>query len=245
MVKSYLLASGLLFLLFSVNAQEAKQDSLLLSLSLQNANSLYKKTMANNSALFNGREYVSSDIRVQGFPAFESEDLEEGSVVYYDQVFENISCLYDLYTDEFITEHYNSGFRIILNSEKISQFGLLGHTFKRIVNDSLKKELPKTGFYDFLYENKSGVVAKRKKIIFEEIRDRSVYREYQSVNQYFVKKGNVYYPVKSKKSVLDVFEDHKKEVSRAFRKHKLKFRNNRERSIILMASEYDKLSTNE
>jgi hypothetical protein len=245
MVKSYLLAFGLLFLLRSVNAQNAKPDSSLLSLSLQNVHAFYKKTMANNNALFNGKEYVSSDLRVQGFPAFESEDLEEGSVVYYGQLFEGISCLYDLYTDEFITEHFNSGFRIVLNSAEVSQFNLLGHTFKRIANDSLKKELPKTGFYDFLYENKTEVVAKRKKIIFEEIRDRSVYREYQNVNQYFIKKGNVYYPVKSKKSVLDVFEDHKKEVNKAFRKHKVKFRQNKERAIILMASEFDKLSVNE
>jgi hypothetical protein len=245
MLKSYILALLSLCIVFSGKAQIFKADSSLLSLSLKNTNSLYDKEMANNLALLNGREYVTSDLRIQGFPSYESEDLEEGSVVYFGQEFKNISCLYDIFTDEFITEHFYSGFRIVLNSERVSEFNLLGHTFKRIENDSLKKELPKTGFYDFLYENKTDVVAKRKKIIFEEIRDRSVYREYQSSSQYFIKKGEIYYPVKSKKSVLNVFENHKKDVNKALRKNKIKFRQNREQAIILMASEYDKLSVNE
>jgi hypothetical protein len=245
MLKSYLLALLSSCTIFSMEGQIVKEDPSSLDVSLKNANFFYDKAMENNLALLNGREYVSSDFRIQGFPSFESEDLEEGSVIYYGQQFNNISCLYDIYTDEFVTEHFFSGFRIVLNSERVSQFNLLGHTFKRIENDSLKKELPRTGFYDFLYENKTVVAAKRKKTIFEEIRDRSVYREYQSSSQYFIKKGEVYYPVKSKKSVLEVFDDHKKEVNKALRKNKIKYRQNREQAIILMASEYDKLSVNE
>jgi hypothetical protein len=232
------------FIVFNLHLSFAQStnDTSVVNSALENALATSRHHLRENLALYNGKEYVSSDYKVDGFPTYEFEDLEEGSITYYDQTFDSIPLLYDIYTDEVIVEHYNSVYALCLNSQKVSKFSLPNHSFIRITNDSAVSTIPKTGFYEILYVGDVSVFARRKKTIFEEIVDRSVHREYVPANFYFIKIGEVYHSVKSKRSVLALFKEHKKEINKSLRKNKIKFRKSKETALVTMAAEFDKLS---
>lgn len=225
---------------FSVG-QANKPDSTLEQISLRKAIDFYHESIGSQSPLYNGREYVNYDEFITGHQFFESDLLEEGSIMYDGTLYRNINLLYDIVQEEVIVEHFNKYFKIILPKHRVDFFSLLNHTFIWINSDSLQNQVLSPGFYEKLYEGKVNLLAKRTKIIEEKIEGRSVARKFLPVNYFYIAKGNVYQPVKSKNSVLKVFEDHKKEVRKYIRSLGINYKANRETAIVKMTQHYDKL----
>ncbi|MBC7919685.1 MAG: hypothetical protein H7Z75_01200, partial [Ferruginibacter sp.] len=149
-------------------------------------------------------------------------------------------ALYDIVGDELIIQHYNRGFEIQLLREKISHFSLPNHTFVRLVPDSTNAAL-RAGFYDQLYDGKVAVLAKRTKIVEESTTQGTTRKEFVSQDRYFIRKDQAYYPVKSKGSVMNVFKDRKKPLSKYLKEKKIRFREDPEYATVALARYYDTL----
>ncbi len=111
----------------------------------------------------------------------------------------------------------------------------------RILADTLNKQLA-TGFYDELYNNKLRLLARRTKSIQEESSMQSINNIFVPKNEYFLKKGAVYYNVNSQGKFFDVLKDRKKELKQYLKDNKIKFGDNPEQTMVVLATYYDHLN---
>jgi hypothetical protein len=223
-------------------SQSAPADSALLQQSIQQVSNRYRTEMHLHSHLYNGSEYVDYDNYIDGHQYFESDELEDGVVHYDGALYQGVPLLYDVRLDQVITENLAGPLRIRLVSEKVRYFTLLNHTFVRIVADSTQQGGVRTGFYDQLYDGNVQVLAKRVKLIHEQVSSGRVEKHFYGRDRHFIRKAGQFYPVKRKSSVLRVFDDRKKELQKFLREQKIRFKQNPEATMVQLARQYDALT---
>lgn len=220
--------------------QSNYSDSLIHEESIRNAIDLFYKSMKENIHLYNGSEYVSLNYQSNKNPFFGNTQPEEGTLFYDSVLYHAVPLAYDIYYDEVITYRYKQLYRIRLVPEKVGWFAISGHTFIRMEADSSNR-LPGSGYYDRLYDGKSMVLAKRKKITADVVVDNVYSFRYQESDHYFIKKERAFIPVHNKKTTLHVFKDRKKELLKLLKKNKIKFKANPELAIARAAEYYDQI----
>jgi hypothetical protein len=230
------------FIVFSAGHAFGQQphDSTLTNPATRNAYRVYSNTIGNEANLYNGVEYAgynehNNDV---GNAYFLSNDWSDGSVEYDGGQYDNVSLMYDLVTDQLILEQPYSHFKLALISGKVKNFTLGGHTFVYLAG-SKNDSLIRPGFYDRLYGGRTSVFARRSKHLVQRIELREVVIEYPPTTRYFILKDGVFFPVKSRASVLAVFRDRKKELRKLIRKNRLNFSDDREHAIAEVAGYYD------
>lgn len=221
--------------------QLASPDSTFPEAAASHAAQLYNESFADRLRLYNGIEYVDYDKYIKGHQFYESQDWENGAIHYDGVLYRNVPLHYDLMRDEVIVEHPNETGEIRLIPERVQYFSLLNHTFIRLVADSAKSSLGRTGYFDLLYDGNVQVLAKRSKEIEEKITNLAVNRTFLQKDRYFVQQSGVYHAVKSKKSVLKLFNEHKKTLAKNLRRDGIRFKTDRELAMIKLAGYYDAL----
>ncbi len=209
----------------------------------KNAIGLYKEAIKENWGLYSGSLYAGVNVTTKGFPYFKNERVSVGNILYNDFFYQNVLLLYDIIKDEVIVEDYNKSSLLKLSTEKISQFSFPGHLFIKLIKDTSEHSIPETGFYELVYSGKTKIYVKRKKSIQEVNSGGVISTEIEEKNFYYINKGNEYFQVKSKASILNALMEHKKELSRYMKTFDFKYSDNREKSILLLVDKYDKLST--
>ena len=216
-------------------------DSAAQQQSLQYATALYAETIADESHLYNGTQYVNYDkYYVEGHQFFRTDEAAVGGIFYDGTWYAQVPMLYDIMLDKIVLEHPASEFQLSLINEKVKYFTFLDHTYINLEKDSLVGTNLKTGFYDLLHHGKIQLLAKRTKNLQEQATQEGMKGHFEQVNKYYIRKENIYYPVKDKRSVLKVLPDKKKELQRYAREQKLKFGKNREKAILQLTRFYDK-----
>jgi hypothetical protein len=198
----------------------------------------YAAAIQQQSRLYNGSDYVMYISRDEEHPYFTLGDWIFGSVTYWNELYENVPLMYDISTDQIITEH-NRGNPIKLHPEKVQAFTLNDHLFVKLKPDANNKI--QEGFYDQLYKGDSKVYARHIKVYREKLESKEVIPIYNEVTRYYVLKDSTYYPVKSKGSVIKVFADKKAEVKSFVRKNRIKVSSDREDAFVRIARHYDSL----
>lgn len=237
----------LLFLFLSITpigaalSQTHATDSAFLLSAVKNAHELYSRSLGVGSHLLNGvqyKEYIANLDDV-GHPYFESDDWVEGSVHYDGDLYEGVAILYDLLQEKVVIEHPYAGLKLELISEKINYFSLSGHRFVRLDADTMKNSPIHTGFYDVLYDGRVKLYAKRRKEKKEQIVQTELQVQFLKSDRIYILKQGLYIPVKTKSSLLDVFNDRKSDLRKYIRKNKINFRKHREDAITRVVSFYD------
>ena len=207
-----------------------------------NAIDIYYRSLGEGSPLYNGSEYIEYAYTLQdGHPFFKSSAWSNGSIVLEGMNFHEVPMLYDLVKDQVIIENFQRVYKINLPADKIQQFTLSGHHFVRIVRNSSGQI--QTGFYDQLYNGKIAVYAKREKKIIEEHINLQINNLVVEHNAYYIKKDSNYYIIKNKRALIDALKDKRKAIQQYLKKIRLKFRDDPETVVELVAEYYDK-STN-
>ena len=232
----------LLLLLCGLSAfPQILKDTTFISAAIQNTANLYHKAIGAQARLYNGSKYLAPDHTLEQHPYFLSEDWIMGDVFYDGEAFRQVPLMLDLYNGQLITEHYSSGHAIQLVKEKLHHFTIEGHYFEKIENDSVAGSLPQTDFYDILHGGTTKLVAKRQKFIREQIVSNVVERSFDDRNRYFLFKNGVYFPVKSKSSVLKLMSDRKQEMKKFLKQQPESTTKNRELLMKSLAEYYDTL----
>jgi len=214
-------------------------DSAFYQNALANVFVWYQNIVGVNSPLYKGKEYLDYTFRIEGNQYFQSDLWEKGSVFYDGLLYEDVTMKYDVVNKVLIVDHAHLPVPISLESKKIDSFSLLGHDFIRLVADTVAQEDLSTDFYDLLYDGKTQFLVNRVKVLNDEIEDRKLRYWFENDDRYYIQKENMFYRVKSKKSVLDVFSDHKKDIRKYLKKNKIKFRQQREEAIHRIVMYYD------
>jgi hypothetical protein len=136
---------------------------------------------------------------------------------------------------------YNQTFRIRLVEDKLTSFDLAGHHFLRLADDSAHRLPYGSGFYEQVYAGKTAVMAKRKKKREERYANAEFSALFTQDDHFFIVKDGIYYPVDSKKTVLNTFQDKKKELRQYMRKNHISFRPSPEDGILKSAEYYYQL----
>lgn len=121
--------------------------------------------------------------------------------------------------------------------DRVDAFTFHGHNFARLEPDSAAATMPE-GLYDILYTGNSKVIAKRHKASKKEV----AVLVFSEKDQYYVYKDGQYHAVNSKPSVLKVFRNHRKELSKFLRDNNISFKDDREVAIVHVATQNDMLS---
>jgi hypothetical protein len=238
----FILALLFLNLPAEVSAQEKAvvPDSLV---ALKNSISLYRDRIQYNSFIYEGLEYVGYSDNVIGHPFFESPRWKKGNLYYKGRYYPQVDMLYDIVSDELVIMNYKGATMIKLLKSDISSFSQENHNFIKIDAQEAKNSSLSKGFYDLLYNGDSQVLAKRKKEITQPIAEMRVSSEFVQRDTYYIKKGNTYYQVTNKSSVLRVLKDHKRDVRRSLKADGINFRKNPEQAIVKMVEYYDRANS--
>ena len=232
----------LLLFISSYSIAQSVDDTDMLQLQKTNAIGLYYQSLQHQSGLYNGSEYVQYiNLLKEGHPYFDTSALTNGKVYYDGLVYRDVPMLYDIITDELIVQHYNKVFLVQLIRSRIDSFSMREHQFLHLGRDSIAEGIQE-GFYDRIYNGNIKLYVKRKKIIQESIPDMQVERRVYQNDKYFLYKDSVYHNIYSEASILKLMKDKRSVLKQTLRKHKVRFRKNREYAMKLMAEQYDALN---
>ena len=172
----------------------------------------------------------------------DSVNFNLGWVNYENAVYNNVLFIYDINRDILIAQLYNNFTKYVLISDKVSEFGLLGHHFIRLVPDEPNKQMY-TGFYDELYRNKMQLLARRAKTIQEE--NVGNFMQNYFVNkptEYYIKLHGKYYKIGSQSSILNVLKDKKQELTKYLKDNNISYKDDSEQAMVLLAAYYDRIT---
>lgn len=202
---------------------------------------LYYKAVGENAHIYNGYEYRTPDKTITGSRYFLTEAMVPISVAYDEGYYQNIPALYDMVADLVVINRLDQNFLISLIPEKLPEFTIQNHHFIRVTTDSLRGVELETGFYEQLYDGKSTVLVKHKKLIVDQMLYGVSTLSYGDVNIYYVRFQGKYVAVGSKSAVLSLFKSRKSEIKTFMRKNKLNLKSEFEKTLVAVSAYYDQL----
>jgi hypothetical protein len=227
-------------------AQPAGSDSLAaLSPDTQSAYdtalNLYHAYLAPETGLFRGSEYGTYDIHLRdGNPYFIDKKRHPGTIVYDSVLYHDVRLQYDEVKDIVILYDFTNIFKINLFPEMVDRFTMDDHRFIRL-KDSLNPNQPRNGFYEVLYKGRITLLKKEKKIIQEDLYSSNVAQYFieGADTSYYLKKGNVYYPVRNTKTLVRALKDRSRDIKKFIRSNGLSMRRDKLNTLIKVSAWYD------
>ena len=202
-----------------------------------NAISYYHNVVGEQSGLYTGLRHEPYLSGISGSAYFQTDQWQQGSVVFDQVVYRNIPMLYDVVRDELVILSPGKQVGINLVSNRIDRFFLFGHTF---INVTANRSI--NGFYDLLRNGKTAVLVKRKKIIQENTSGKDILRRFLSEDKYYLRKGDEYFAIRSMKNILDALNDRRNEIKLLMKNRKLDMKTDPESTLLEIAAHYDKLN---
>ena len=221
-------------------AQPGDDPQAFLSEAKASARSSYDNLIQDQLALFNGVEYVKYDLGFSGNPFFLDDYYAEGTIVYDSMVYHEIPLKYDIVEDKVLVEYFDyAGYRkgLILENHKVTAFTYEGHQFVKINADNPVGSLEE-GFYDILLGDQISIYARRKKQINKAVKNGKLSIKFEVLDQFFVEQADNTYRVSNKSSLLQLFEDHKKELKKYIKANDLDLKRDFEASLIAVTQQY-------
>ncbi len=244
-------ATAILFFLcqhFTLQGQDigSRQNDPCVPKAFLNAKHLYSGAVKGQTGLYNGRQYNFRYLDIRGIPFFGDGTWQTVDINYNGQLYESVPMKFDLYNQLLVTDYYDirgNFYFLQLQNERIDYFDWPGHHFVHIRKDSAINSNFQPGFYDILYDGKVRVLARyTKSIVKNNIPADHKLEAFSEKDYFFIEKDGKYYPVKKKRSLLDVFNDRQNEIKTYIKKNRFKFNTRPGPEIAAVAAFYDKIN---
>lgn len=165
-----------------------------------------------------------------------------GAATYQGRDFPSLQLQYDLLLDQVVLSQPGNPLRLRFIDERVRAFAIDGHHFVRLVADSARADVVRTGYYELLADGPVQVLAKRSKLLYEHLNKPYVDVSFVEVNRLYLPRAGRYYAVRSKGVALRLFADRGKEMQQYLKAHRLRFNSpNRESSVVELARYYNGL----
>ncbi len=231
-----LLAFPFLFFCYYASGQSLEPADGKLAEAYDSAAVSYFANQSRTLAIYNGRVFY-------GYPgmlghAFYPDETswQTGSILYDDTWYHAIRLMYDIHKDEVLILQPNN-IPIRLFSERVQKFYYQDMTFVHLVRD--KDNVIKSGFYQRLTEGNVTILVKRIKKIDEKIEGYEVERKFIPADQYYVLKDGSYHVIGKQKSLVNLLKDNKQNIPQYLKQQKLKYKTNKEKTIVAIAEFYN------
>jgi len=232
-----------LFITTHVSGQSIQEDSILNQAALEHTLSVYYNQLGDQSPIYNGSLYRGYDVNFQGgSPYFlGGKATPGGSVVYDSMLFTNVRLIYDDLAQILVVE--DEGFKLRLVNERVSAFTIGGHHFVRIFPASGYQGLPDSGYFELSYPGTTSVLKWTKKKFREDISvSEGLTRFVDKSESYYIYAGRRWLYIKSRKDLLQILGDHRKEIQRFMKKNNLNYKKDKDNTIVQVAGYYDQLA---
>lgn len=249
-MKKYLIKISTLCFLSVITAgklfgQAASSDSSVVQSALQQTTANFYIAIGQQSRLYSGHEYLPYERTIKGNALYplDAETWASGEVNYDGILYKGVPMMYDIYKDAVVVLLYNHFSMYTLLDERVHDFTFSGRHFVRVNADSLTNDNSgiSTGFYEQLYGGKTEVLAKRIKTIQNSTNIAiSLETYFIAKNEYYVRKGNIYYKVSgSQGSFLNVLKDKRPLLQKYIKDNNIQFRQDPEGAMASLAAYYD------
>jgi hypothetical protein len=229
-----IIALSLLFFGNLAQAQTIAADTTFSAKAQNHAVYQYRNAMQSQQRIYTGRDYNEYISHNQEHPYFLSGDYVAGKIQYDSDWFENIPLLYDLNADKLIGTSAQ-GAPMELVKEKVNTFSIENHQFVHIQGEPSVD----AGFYELLYNGPTRVVCKHVKRFQETIQGTKYEKRFDESSRIYVYHGGKFSALKSKKALFKLLGDKKEDLRSYARKNRIRFKADRQNSIIKLAQFYD------
>lgn len=206
------------------------------------ARQFYSNEMGASAALYEGKEFINYNFRIEGTPFYSGDQLQKGSIYHAGILYNDVSMKYDLVGNVPVIFHNDLTYPIKLAPESTPWFRINGHRFERLVKETEESPVPETGYYDIIIDDEISFLVKRQRSILEETENLQVRRWYENRNDYYLKKDGEFHEIKARRHLLNVLDDRRKEVKKFLKQNDLKVRKQREEAIRRAVEYYNSLS---
>jgi len=231
-------------LCLKIQAQSEARDTSISSRAYGLALRQYHDYLDPEPNLYRGGQYAEYGFLLKdGHPFFGEDRLRKGTVVYNGILYENVALLYDEVQDQPVTPDPLKVFKIALIPFQVDRFTIEDHSFIRL-SDSLNRSQPANGFYEQLYKGHISLLKRERKSIQEDVSNPAdgVRRFIEAHVSYYIKRGNEYYSVNNKGSLLYALKDKSRETRKFMRQNHLNVRKDKENTLVKVVAWYDELN---
>lgn len=242
-VKTAQVALVLLLILFlrpgNTRAQSAfTQDST--NPAIEHALNIYAATTGNQAGYYNGVQYKRYPNFIHsGHTFFIVDSLIEGTLVYDGVKYGGVKLQYDEWGDQLVTTDVQGTNLVQLYKGKVSAFSIGTHMF---VNNTTND--PGAGYYRVLYNGKSTILVKEKKIVQEKHGETNAetVRTVDVTIDYYLKTTKGFQKFNRLSTLLQLFGNQRKAVAGYIRDKNLKYRHDKENVFYQAVAFYDQLT---
>jgi hypothetical protein len=204
----------------------------------QRAIDFYKANTNIQSALYNGIEHTGYPDFYQGTAYFGTSGWLKGDVFYDGVLYRGVNLKFDLVKDELIIQHYDSVHAITAFGPRVGYFTLGDKKFIYLHTDAGAP----SGFYEELQTGRAGLIARKTKIISENVTSSGVIKSFEATNSYYLIREDYYYPLRNEASLFELLPDKKKELKQRLKEKGLKYRKAPEATLTEMIAYYNLLT---
>ncbi|MEJ2594352.1 MAG: hypothetical protein P8100_04345 [bacterium] len=179
-----------------------------------------------DTELSNGPIYYQKNLYAQGTPFYESTEWRPGSVTINGRLHTGNLMKYNIETDKLIllvTLRSGLSTSIILDPEHVEEFFLNNQHF--IPAENVATDVIRTAYVHEVYKGDITLVASYRKNFINDYNAKTPYGKYSNrQSTYFISQNGSVTRISNKKTLLSLFEDHKRELHRYMKQQKFKFR---------------------
>jgi len=225
-------------------SQQSQTDSAFYQSVTSSTINTFHQLTADQSGLYNGPEYPGYDFRFKkGSPFFYTDHFTPVDIIYDGILYRDVPMLYDNLKDILVLE--DSLYPVQLHSRRIDEFTIAAHHFVRPQKSDINNSIFDNQFYELLSNGKISVLKKQVKIITQDISvSEGIERSIAESENYYLKKNNVFYLIRDQNDLIAVFHDKEKEIRDFLKKNRLKFKKDRENTLLQTATYYEQITKN-
>jgi len=202
--------------------------------------SRYMDSVSNRATIYSGKLQEPIPMSTVNRAYFKGIRYMKSKIYYGGSLYTDIPLGWNIYLDELIVLSPDN-YHVVLKPDKTEDAALFGYHIRYLIPDSLSRNPPPAGYYLLLYDGHCTVFAKPAAVLQQRFDSKGVKYYFNFVTNYYIKKENVYYPIKDKNSLLNALGDYHQELSRLIRTNKFHFKRDAETLIVATVIEYEKL----
>lgn len=226
-------------------SQSTAADSTLRATAIDYARAVYQDFMGTAAPLYTGAQYTEYHQTIQqGHPFFSDTAFLPGSITYDHIRYDRLRLRFDMVQGRLVLNDMSGSFRLSPDNARIDSFSIDRHAFIRIDKNNQNPTLPKSGFYEVLFQDSQvSLLKKENKSIQEDLRNWAAtsIRYILSSVSYYIRKGDTYIPVNRKNQLLEYCSSRKADIRQYMRKQKLDMRSGKEQALISVLRYYQQL----
>ena len=234
------LCSFFLSFLFVTSFSYAQDSRQIQTISTEDIRS-YLSQVADYAIIYSGRIEDPYLLNPINHPYLDTSAFHAGTLCYNDIIYENVMLRYDMYRENILAKHSRLPYGVELNKEKVSWAIFNG--YKLIVPKEVDwTNVPDNRFLILLHEDTYPVIKIAGASLQNRVNNDKIEYYFNFNNQYYICVNGVCYPLKNKRSILDLFLDKKRELNQYIKQVGLNFRKNPDVAFVELTKQYARLS---